>query len=93
MCSLHYMFQDISSGVNIGEYNILEEFNPDNLVLVLLAIAFSAALSLAQFIFNPVLILSSAREILLFELFRLFRIDKATKFVAMLLIKGITTFE
>ena len=32
MCSLHYMFQDISSDVNIGEYNILEEFNPDNLV-------------------------------------------------------------
>lgn len=32
MCNLHYMFQDISSDVNIGEYNILEKFNPDNLV-------------------------------------------------------------
>lgn len=29
MCSLHCMFSDISSEVNIGTYNIMEEYNPD----------------------------------------------------------------
>ena len=29
MCSLHCMFSDISSEVNTGSYNIMEEYNPD----------------------------------------------------------------
>lgn len=29
MCSLNCMFSDISSEVNIGTYNIMEEYNPD----------------------------------------------------------------
>lgn len=29
MCNLHYMFLDILSEVNIGTYNIMEEYNPD----------------------------------------------------------------
>lgn len=29
MCNLHYMFSDILSEVNIGAYNIMEEYNPD----------------------------------------------------------------
>ena len=31
MCNLQYFFLDISSGVNIGEFNIMDEYNPDNL--------------------------------------------------------------
>lgn len=31
MASLHYMLQDISSENNIGTYDIMEEYNPDNL--------------------------------------------------------------
>lgn len=31
MCNLQYMFWDISSEVNIGTYNIMEEYNPDDL--------------------------------------------------------------
>lgn len=31
MCNLQYMFLDISSGVNIGTYNIMDEYNPDSL--------------------------------------------------------------
>lgn len=31
MCSLHNMFMEISSEVNIGSYNIMEEFNPEHL--------------------------------------------------------------
>ncbi|MDY4892277.1 MAG: hypothetical protein SO130_02585 [Agathobacter sp.] len=29
MCSFHGMLSDISSEVNIGTYNIMEEYNPD----------------------------------------------------------------
>ena len=29
MCNLHYMLGLISSEINIGTYNIMEEYNPD----------------------------------------------------------------
>ncbi len=31
MCSLHYMLSDISAETNIGIFNIMEEYDPDNL--------------------------------------------------------------
>lgn len=31
MCCFHYMLSDISSEINIGDYNIMEEYNPENL--------------------------------------------------------------
>ena len=31
MCCFHYMLSDISSEFNIGDYNIMEEYNPENL--------------------------------------------------------------
>ena len=31
MCSFHYMLSDISSEFNIGNYNIMGEYNPENL--------------------------------------------------------------
>ena len=31
MCSLHFMFLEISDGVEIGTFNIMNEYNPDSL--------------------------------------------------------------
>ncbi len=31
MCCFHYMLSDISSEINIGDYNIMEEYNPEDL--------------------------------------------------------------
>jgi len=31
MCSLHFMFLEISDGVEIGTFNIMDEYNPDSL--------------------------------------------------------------
>lgn len=31
MCCFHYMLSDISSEFNIGDYNIMDEYNPENL--------------------------------------------------------------
>lgn len=31
MCNLHYMFKEISSEFAIGDYNIMEEYDPDSL--------------------------------------------------------------
>ena len=31
MCSLQYMFNDINNEVNIGKYNVIDEYNPNDL--------------------------------------------------------------